>query len=382
MAKRGNGEGSISKRPDGRWQGQVSLGRNIITGKVTRKTIYGKTRKEVSDKIKIILSDQQRGFIANNSKATFGDRINFWLYKKKKLSLNGNTWKAYETNCRLHIIPVFGDIEITKITKPMIQSFITEKSEILAPATIKKIYSVMQQVFEDAVDEDIIIRNPARKIDLPKIKLLDIVPLTDKEMSAILSACYSSRIYPVVFVEYGTGLRRSEILGLTWDNIDFNKKTLSVNKRYVIINAKPTLQYDTKTAASKLPISIPDSILEFLKSLPRTCDFIFPDKNGQPMDPNNFRRDFNKKVKQARESLKKTDPNYDGMKHVRFHDLRHNYASKLVALNIHQRLIQAQMRHSDSRTTNRYSHVTLAGQSEVASILNESLNQITHQIKV
>lgn len=378
MAKRGNGEGSISKRSDGRWQGQISLGRDIITGKVTRKTIYGKTRKEVSDKLKIILADHKKGFFIKDSKSLFKDKMNYWLYQKKKLSLNGNTWNTYEIACRIHLLPVFGDMEITNITKQMIQSFITAKAEVLSPATVKKIYSILQQILEDAVDEDIILRNPARKIELPKIREKEIVPLSKDEMNAILTACYGTRLYPVIFVEYGTGLRRSEILALTWDNINFENKTLSINKRYIMIKSTPTLQYDTKTAASKLPISVPDSVIKYLQnlSLSRTSEFIFPGKNGLPMDPNHFRRDFKIKVNQAIKELKKKNPNYSGLENIRFHDLRHNYASQLVALNIHQRLIQAQMRHSDSRTTNRYSHVTMAGQKEVADILDATLISI------
>lgn len=379
--KRGNGEGSISQRPDGRWQGQISLGRDINTGKLLRRTVYGKTRKEVAEKIKTLLADQQKGALIENTKTTFGEKLKYWLYQKKKISLSAGTWHVYETYSRVHLLPVFGDIEIQKITKPMVQSFITAKTETLAPASIKKLHLILQQIFEDAIEENLIIRNPASKVELPQIKERAIIPLSEKEMGAILTACHGTRLYPIVFVEYGTGLRRSEILALTWDNIDFKNNTLSINKTYVMINSKPILQHDTKTQASKLPIAVPVEIISYLKELPRTCDYVFPQQDGQPMNPNRFRRDFKLKVAQAIKLLQKENPEYNGMNGVRFHDLRHNYASQLVALNIHQRLIQAQMRHSDSRTTNRYSHTTLSGQQEVAATLNTAITVIKNRLQ-
>lgn len=379
MAKRGNGEGSISKRPDGRWQGQISLGRDPLTGKLKRKTVYGKTRKEVSDKIKTLLADQQKGVLIKNTKALFQDKMNFWLYQKKKLSLNAGTWHTYETNCRVHLLPAFEDIEIQQITKHMIQSFITAKSEELSASTLKKIHMILKQIMQEAVEENLIIRNPAENIELPKIMDRDIRPLTKVEMAKILEVCYGTRLYPVILVEYGTGLRRSEILALTWDNIDYEKKTISINKTYVMVNTKPVLQYDTKTKASKHPIAVPAGVIDFIQSLPKQSDFIFPQQDGQPQNPNCFRRDFKTKIKQASELLRLEDPEYKGMEDVRFHDLRHNYASQLVALNVHQRLIQAQMRHSDSRTTNRYSHITMAGQQESANILDDVITAVKNK---
>lgn len=88
-----------------------------------------------------------------------------------------------------------------------------------------------------------------------------------------------------------------------------------------MIDSKPTLQYETKTAASKLPIAVPDAIIKYIDSLPRSSDFIFPQKNGLPMNPNNFLRDFKLKVKQAIKLLQEEDPNYSGMDKMRFHDL-------------------------------------------------------------
>lgn len=360
--KRGNGEGSVSQRPNGTWQGQVSLGRDE-NGKMKRATYYGKTRREVAEKIKLALGEQQKGNLVPPVSDTLKSYILLWL-EKKKLSVSIGTWHKYETNARINIIPTLGKEKIQKITKPLIQKFINERSNKLAPATVKILQMILHQVFDSAIDDGLIYRNPATKIELPKIEQREFTVLTEEQMTAILQQCHGTRLYPVVFVEYGTGLRRSEILALEWDSVDFINNTIMIKQSYVLVNGIPVLQKTTKTEASKATIAVPKEITDYITTLPRTGNFIFSQRNGKPLHPNAFYRDFKLKLEKV------------GLKELHFHDLRHNYASKLVALNVHQRLIQAQLRHTDARTTNRYSHVTIAGQQEAAATLGTILPQL------
>lgn len=368
--KRGNGEGSISHRADGRWQAQLTYGRDEH-GRLIRKTKYGKTRAEARNLLEQMVAERDMGIVRATKQDTFGQRLHYWLYQKKKISVEEGTWTKYEINSRVHILPEFQDIPIGQITKPMVQEFITKKARELSPATVKILHMILHQVFEDAVDEGVILRNPAHKIDLPKTRPREVIPLTEDEMATILAACFGTRLYPVIFCEYGTGLRRSEILALTWDDVDFEQKTITVNKRYVRVGNRNVLQRGTKTAASNATIAVPSEVISFLQQLPKTSKFIFAQKDGQPLNPNNFRRDFKLKIEQLCKSGKLV-----GRTELHFHDLRHNYASQLVALNVHSRLIQAQMRHSDSRTTNRYAHTTLVGQQAAAEILNTRLKRL------
>jgi len=364
-SKRGNGEGTIYEYKKG-YAAQLTIGRDD-NGKLIRKTVYGKTREQVNDKLIQLQIQNHQAALVKNSADTLETAVNSFL-QRKKISVSSGTWHKYETNARVHIIPYFKNDQLNEITKPDIQKFISLKAKNLAPATIKIIHLILQQVFNDAIDDDLILKNPANRIELPKIELREINPLTDTEMSAILEACFGTRLYPVILTEYGTGLRRSEILALKWDDFDFENKTVSIKRAYVRVNSKAVIQNKTKSKSSKATIAVPGFVIDHLQTIEKTSEYIFAQKNKKPLNPNDFRRDFKIKVDKLYE---------DGLlsvKGLRFHDLRHNYASQLVALNVHQRLIQAQMRHSDPRTTSRYQHTTLEGQQGAADILHSALS--------
>jgi integrase len=363
--KRGNGEGTIYEYKKG-YAAQITIGRDD-KGKLIRKTVYGKTREQVNDKLIQLQIQNHQAALVKNSADTMETAVNAFL-QKKIISVSSGTWHKYETNARVHIIPYFMNDQLNQITKPDIQKFISLKAKKLAPATIKILHLILQQVFNDAIDNDLLLKNPANRIELPKIEMREINPLTDTEMAAILEACFGTRLYPVILTEYGTGLRRSEILALKWDDFDFTNKTVSIKRAYVRVNSTAVIQNKTKSKASKATIAVPDFVIDHIQTLERRSEYIFAQKNKKPLNPNDFRRDFKLKAD------KLYDDGLISVKGLRFHDLRHNYASQLVALNVHQRLIQAQMRHSDPRTTSRYQHTTLEGQQGVAETLHTALS--------
>ena len=382
--KRANGEGSVNKRKDGRWQASITLGRNE-QGKPKRVTYYGHTRKEVSEKLKAALADQQKGTYIPPNQDELSVYVDAWL-AAKKVSVSRNTYNKYENMARIHIKPVLGDYEVQKITRNDIQNFITAKSEVRSPETIASIHMVLKNILEVAVSDQKISRNPCTKIELPKIIEPPIRILTEEEMTAILTATFDTKVYDVVFLEYSTGLRRGEILGLNWDDIDFDNNTISVNKQWIVINGVAQWSdVKTKTKSSTRLVAVPPETITELeakrKREPKT-KYLFQSANGTLFDPNNFRRDFktfaNRGANQINEERLKENPEAElvDLSTVTFHDLRHNYATQLVALNIHTRLIQAQLGHSDERSTHRYTHATDQGQREAAEKIGQTLTAI------
>lgn len=391
MAKRGNGEGSISKRSDGRWQGQISLGRDVLTGKIKRPTFYGKTRKEVADKIKLALADYHKGVFIEKKNITFQKYLLQWL-QTKKIAISSNTYAKYETLSRNHLIPALGDIELQKITRIDIQDFIAQKSISLSPKTIAELHMIIRNVIDMAVEDNIIIRNICNKIQLPTIKEPNIKILSEEEIGIVLRGCTGTYIYDPVFLTYSTGLRRGEALGLTYKDIDFKNSTININKSWVSIKGIPKWSdtaTGTKTKSGKRVVAVPQAAMTMLRQ--RRIDhpddtYVFQNKNGLPLNPNNYTRDLKKYIKKEVDLVNQhrlaENPKSPLVEiSISPHSLRHNFATKLVALNVHDRLIQEQLGHRDLRATRRYTHAVLEDQQKAISLLDQHLSSVALSAK-
>jgi len=366
--KRGNGEGSISQRPNGLWQGQVSLGKDD-NGKTKRATFYGKTRRDVSEKIKTALNEQQNGEFIEKKSTTFDYCAQLWL-DGKRTSLQTNTINKYCSLYDNHIKKILGNIKIQELTRKDIQKLITASS--LSPKSLAEIHMIIKNILILAVEDNLIKKNVCSKIELPVITEKEITILTDEQTTAILAECFGTRIYDIVLLELATGMRRSEILGLTWDDIDFKNNKININKSWIVVNGIPqwsTTASGTKTKAGKRLIAVPEEAMDELaqrRVLQPDDVYVFQNKNGTPHNPNNFLRDF------------KTHAVKAGVDKFPFHSLRHNYGTQLAALNTHTRLIEAQLGHSDYRSSRRYIHATEKGQHEAA----EKIGQVLRNIKL
>lgn len=385
--RRGNGEGSISKRSDGRWQGQISIGRDKTTGKLKRVTYYGKTRKIVSDKIKEALAEYQKGRFIEKSMVLFNDYLDQWL-KGKKVSISVNTYAKYDILSEKHIRDTIGKYTLQQLTRADIQNLITEKSQVLAPKTVAEIYMIIKNVMALALDDGIIPRNVCHKIQLPTIKPPEIKILTEEEITIVLQACMGKAIYDPIFLSYSTGLRRGEVLGLSYDDIDFNNNTININKSWVFVKGIPQWSdtaTGTKTAAGKRIIAVPDAAMDMLRKRKESHPndtYVCQCSSGMPMSPNNYTRDLKKYIKRKVAEINakriKEDPEADLVNDINIspHDLRHNFATKLIALNVHDRLIQEQLGHKDLRATRRYTHAVLEDQQKAIALLNTHLEKI------
>lgn len=379
--KRGNGEGSIHQRESNRkrkdgtnytykyWQAQITTGYDQY-GKQVRQTITGQSRMEVAEKLKSLLADQQRNELVDKNKILFKDWLHNYLTKYKKLQIRQSTYDKYESLARTSIYPFLGHMKIQDIKTSDIQNLISLKASEKSAATVREIHQIISQSLNQACIERIVYRNEAAHVILPRIIQPEIIPLTDQELERLISVASGHHLYPALLLEIGTGLRRGELLALQWRNVNFEKNTIAITQSYVKTRIGNIIQ-SPKTKSSTRVVSVPSSIMEFLKIYKEdsSSPFVFSQKrSNNPVSPRNFSKVFEVWCKKANLNTK------------RFHDLRHTYASQLLASNVHMKVVQAQLGHADIKVTmNRYSHLSQDQIQEAAEKLNtkyEKLNLI------
>ena len=224
-----NGSGYIRKRPDGRWEAQYTVGYDPITGKQKKNSVYGKTQKEVRQKLVQITADIDDGVYLEPAKMTLGDWLDVWL-KEYTFDKKYSTVKSYKAQIKKHIRPALGKYKISQITPVLLQRFFNslsepdDKGKTLAPKSVKNIYIILSGIMEQAVENEMIKSNPCKKVKLPKVYKKQIKPLTDEQVKDLLEVISADEIYgPILKTITFTGLRLAEAIGLTWDCVDLKK---------------------------------------------------------------------------------------------------------------------------------------------------------------
>ncbi|KNY25022.1 tyrosine-type recombinase/integrase [Pseudobacteroides cellulosolvens] len=329
MAKRGNGEGSIYKRKDGKWMGSLTIGRDS-SGKIIRKTIYGKTRQEVLIKMDTIKHDIKTSNYVEPDKITVEEWLLYWLKSYKKNKLKPRTYDSYESLSNINIIPYIGQIKLQKLkTKDIQDTYNKRYEEGLSASTISKINIVLKSALKKAITENYIVKNPADFVELPNIEKKDIKAFTLEEQNIFEKVAKDYSLFPAFIVNLDTGLRKSEILALTWNDIDFDKGEISVNKNLVVVKDRDrekgikTLiqQNNGKTKNSVRIIPLTKRCINILKQLKvkqqSLSNIVFCSKVGTHVSPRNYSRAFQKVLKKANIDM------------CNVHTMRHTFATRL-----------------------------------------------------
>ncbi|HZO73654.1 MAG TPA: tyrosine-type recombinase/integrase [Ktedonobacteraceae bacterium] len=225
MAKRGHGEGSIYWRKDGRWTAEISL----EGGK--SKFLYGKTRKEVQEKLKTALYEQQRGVLVTGPQQKVGQFLTHWLENVHKHSIRARTYERYEEIIRLHLLPGIGHHQFQKLSPQHLQSFYTRKlEEGLSPTTVLNLHNVLHRALKTAVRWNLLARNPCDLASPPRRKRFEIHPLNMQQIHQLLAAAQGHRLEALFILALATGMRRGELLALKWGDLDLQQGTLQVKR--------------------------------------------------------------------------------------------------------------------------------------------------------
>jgi integrase len=378
MAKRGHGEGSIYQRKDGRWTAEISL----EGGK--SKFIYGKTRKEVQEKLKTALYEQQRGMLVTGPQQHVGQFLTHWLEDVHKQSIRSRTYERYEEIVRLHLLPGIGHHPLQKLSPQHLQLFYKKKlEEGLSTTTVISFHNVLHKALQTAVRWNLIARNTCDLVSPPRRKHFEIQPLSIEQIHQLLAAACGHRQEALIILALATGMRRGELLALKWQDLDLEKRILQVRRILTRIPSKlPGKGFEEtepKTDKGRRSIVLPPFTVEVLKQHRlrqleeklkagptwNDHDYVFCTSIGTHLNPTRDVLDVLKSL------LKKA-----GLPDIRFHDLRHSSATMLLSMQVHPKIVQEILGHSQINITlDIYSHVLPTMQEEAMGKVNEVLRK-------
>jgi len=373
--KRGQNEGSIYKRPDGRWCAQVNLG--YVDGKRKRKYLYGDTRAEVAKQMTTILRDVQQGIPVATERLTVTAFLDRWLEDYVKPSVRPSTYADYETTARLHLKPVIGRIGLTRLTAQDVQKMMNEKIRAGVPvATVRHTRLILSIALGRAMKWRLVAINAASLVEAPRTEQSESRPLTPEQTMKLLKSIRGDRLEALYTVAVAIGLRRGEALGLTWDCIDFDAATLTVRFQLQRID-KVLVRVEPKTARSRRTVALPSVVVDALRrhkirqleerllagSRWQDTGYVFTTTIGTPLDGRSVTRFFTDALTRAE------------LPHVRFHDLRHGCATLLLTQGASLRAIMETLGHSQiAVTANIYAHVGETIKRETAAMMDAALS--------
>lgn len=258
MAKRrGNGEGSITKRPNGTYQGRIRYV-DPHTGASKRVSVYGKTSKECRDKLKEIVERVAAGAPGRDSKESVAAWVARWRQTSLQASDRKNTTKAlYARICRTYIeTSAIGGKRLDRLRPNDIEEFVVAQRKKYADSTVRTSYTVLRAALDGAVRDGLLASNPAAKVPRPRVERNDARSLTPAEVSQLLAKARTSRYYAFVLTLAHTGLRRGEAAALRWSDIDFERRELSVTHTLVRVDGEPVLNRPkSKRSRRRVPMS-------------------------------------------------------------------------------------------------------------------------------
>ncbi len=310
MGKRAHGEGSISKRKDGRWRGVATVG-YTPEGKQKRRTVYGKTQQEAREKLHALNQQLAQGTLSN-TKLTVGAFLEQWLEEKGR-TIKATTLHEYQSCVRKCIAPRVGRTRLDKLTPMRVQRLISEiadASKGKGVATANKCRIVLQSAYKQAIRWKLVSVNPVEAVDpLPTVKR-DMKLWTPQEAARFLDTARPHRLYALFYLAMSTGMRRGELLGLRWQDIEGD--TITVRQNLVKVGRAVKLQ-TPKTAKGYRRIPVTVDVLDALehhRTLQRSetafmgeawhdSGLVFITETGEPLHPDTLKGHRNRLMDSA-----------------------------------------------------------------------------------
>ena len=369
--KRANGEGSLRKRKDGRWEGRYTAGCDPTTGKPIHKSVLAKTQSEAKEKLKQAIAEAEKLDMSRAKSYTLGAWIKLWYEVYAEPRLREKTKHYYLNYIDNHIVPELGGTPLEKLTTIQIQKFYNDlqksgriqrythiklKDKGLSTRVVRGIHTLLNNCLEQAVAERLILSNPAKGCRLPKLEKREMKLLPEDKIGPYLADAERRGLLAAFYLELTTGLRRGELLALLWTDLDAENMTISVSKQVNRINGGLVVS-QPKTPNSIRKLAIPQRAVELLveehAKHPHSPHLFVSPKTGTMFDPDSFRHTHEKILKAI------------GAEHISFHDLRHPYVkhtTKIFSLRLMD--FQAQAYPDARRKTRGACQLHRGGQSQ------------------
>jgi integrase len=357
--KRNNGEGSIQQLENGKFMGKVMLGRKA-NGKPNRKTVYGLSQQEVLKKINELTYEYNHGIYVEPNRMTLGEWLKFWLKTYKRKKLKARTYDNYESLIAVRIIPALGGLALKDIAPFHIQDFYNQLGDDgFSAATIRKTHQIINSALDKALEQQMIRINPAKSVEVPSLEQKPVKAFSREEQATFFEAAKSYSYYEAFIFSVDTGVRKGELLSLTWDDIDFDNGYVSINKTLIFVKDRDNksdntyilkVQDSTKTKAGVRKVPLTKRCLHMLKELKlkniTKSPLVFPSKNGTYINPRNLLRCF------------ETICEKTGLEGFNCHSLRHTFATRCFEKGIPVKIVSRWLGHAKvSHTLDIYTHV-------------------------
>ncbi|MCK1819355.1 site-specific integrase [Streptomyces sp. XM83C] len=398
---RANGDGTVYQRKDGRWE---AAGYVLAPGNTRRRVrVYGTTRKEALAKLTEKIANSNRGLPVPSAQGSVGAYPTYWLENVAVHHLRENTHTRYTACVNRYLIPGLGKKKLAKLTAKDVRTWLNQLrttcqccardidtsrpeprccavgtccSKRLSPLTLTYIHSVLKSALEHAVREEEIPRNVARNVRTGTPRPRRFEPLTTDEARRFLTTAQDHRLHALFELALHTGLRKGELLGLRWEDLDLGSSTAAIRRTLQRTSAGGLTTLPTKTRASERRIALPARCIQSLKrhheqqqreheaadTAWQPNGHIFTTTQGRPIDPTNLTRTFNTLLRTA------------CLHRIRFHDLRHSTATLLLEQGVELVVIKELLGHAHiGVTATVYAHVRLRLQRDAINTLSTAL---------
>jgi integrase len=366
-SRRGRGEGGVRYRADkGLWCGEVRTGAGQ-----KRRSVYGKTKQEVQEKLRRLHNDVAAGIGADAATMTVGQWLARWL-EMVKPTVEPATYIPYERHVRLHLAPHVGGIKLAVFRKVHVRGLYATLANLgMSAAMRRKVGTTLTIALHQAVRDDLLPGNPAAGIRKPKAQKPEVQPLDPDQVAAFLEAARSDRLFPFYLTALDTGARPGELFALRWEDIDLDRGFLTISKSLEEIAGVVRVK-EAKTARGRRRIDLTSGTVAALVghrkamlaeghiSGPVFCNTV----GGYLLQTDVRKRSFKPILRRA------------GLPDVRLYDLRHTCATLLLLADVNAKVVSERLGHASiTRTLDTYSHVLPTMQRKAADLLDQILGQ-------
>ena len=376
-----NGSGYIRERRNGLWEGQYTSGYDLKTGKQIQRSVYGKTQAEVRRKLAEIEVKIDKGTFVTPQKITLGEWLDIWMTEYTG-NIKSSTRGSYEQRVRVHIKPYLGRFKLTALTTQIIQTFYNElqTKENLSPKTVRNTHVALHRALEIARKLGYINANPADLVILPRMEPKKIRTLDKDELIDFLTEIKGHKYEAIMFTTVFTGLRLGEVLGLTWDCVDFDNNLITVEKQHGRDRVTGEYVFSSIKNDQTRVLTVAQEVMNVLKDHKRQQRQMAKDAGKEWSNPKNlvFTTETGRYIENKmlymyfKRVVKKI-----GMSDMRFHDLRHTYAVNSLKAGDDIKTLQENLGHATaSFTLSTYAHATPNMKQECARRMDNFIHSV------